>query len=93
MFYVSVNLHFSVLPNCDGLELLSIVSNGSCKVCISLFYRPPRSSPLILDSLCTYIESLNIHHYSNYILLADFSVNFFSRDNSILFCKLKSLSS
>lgn len=93
VFYVSANLNFSVLPKCDGLELLSIViSNGSCKVCISLFYRPPSSSPLILDSLCTYIESLNIHQYSNYILLGDFNVNFFSHDNSILFCKLKSLS-
>ena len=46
LFYVSTDLHCSVLPKCDGLELLSIViSNGFCKVCISLFYRPPSSSP------------------------------------------------
>ena len=25
MFYVSVYLHFSVLPKCDGMEILSIV--------------------------------------------------------------------
>ena len=82
-----------MLPKCDGLELLSIVvSNVSYKVCISLFYRPPSSSSLILDSLFTYIESLNVHQYSNYILLGDFNVNFCSHETSSLFCKLKSLS-
>lgn len=92
MFYVSTDLHCSMLPKCDGLELLSIVvSNGFCKVCISLFYRPPSSSPLILDSLCTYIQSLNVHQYSNYILLGDFNVNF-NCCNSSLFFKLRSLS-
>ena len=93
MFYVSVCLHFSVLPKCDGLEFLSaVVSNGSCKVCIALFTDPPSSSPLILDSLCTYIEGLNVHQYSNYILLGDFNVNFLNPCNSSLFYKLKSLS-
>ena len=56
------------------------------------FTDPPSSSSLILDSLFTYIESLNVHQYSNYILLGDFNVNFCSHENSSLFCKLKSLS-
>ena len=58
------------------------------------FYRPPppSSSPLILDSLCTYIEGLNVHQYSNYILLGDFNINFLNPCNSSLFYKLKSLS-
>lgn len=51
-----------------------------------MHYRPPSSSPLILDSLCTYIESFNVHQYSNYILLGD------SPCNSSLFCKPKSFS-
>ena len=37
LMYVTSSLHLSVLPKCDGLELLSVsVSNGSRKVCISL---------------------------------------------------------
>ena len=91
MFYVSTDLHCSMLPKCDGLELLSIVSNGFCQVCISLFHRSPSSSPLILDS---YIESLNVHQYSNCILLCDFNVNFISHSccNNSLLSKLRSLS-
>ena len=41
LMYVCSSLHLSVLPKCDGLELLSVsVSNGSSKVCISLFIDP-----------------------------------------------------
>ena len=93
LMYVSSSLHLSVLPKCDGLELLSTsVSNGSSKVCISLFYRPPSSPSLFLDTLFSYIESLNIHKYSNFILLGDFNIIFFSPYNSPLFFKLTSLS-
>ena len=93
LFYVSTCLSFSVLPKCDDVELLTImISNGLSKLCISLFYRPPSSPSLILDSLCAYIESLNIHQYSNFILLGDFNINYlFSLCNNPLLCKLKSL--
>ena len=92
LMYVSSSLHFFVLPKCDGLELLSImVSNGTSKVCISLFYRPPNSPVLFLDMLSTYIESLNIHRYTNFILLGDFNINFLSPCNNSMFSKLLSL--
>lgn len=71
LMYVSSSLQFFVLPKCDGLELLSVnVSNSTSKVCVSL---PPNSPAHFLDMLSAYIESLNIHRYTNYILLGDFN--------------------
>jgi hypothetical protein len=75
LLYVSSSLHFFVLPKCDGLELLTVISNGISKVCISLFYQPPNSPILFLDMLFTYIKSINIHRYTNFVLLGDF-INF-----------------
>ena len=57
------------------------------------FYRPPSSSSLLLDSLSLYIESLLTPHYSNFILLGDFNVNFCSHSAHPLFSKLVELSS
>ena len=49
LMYISVDFNFFVLPGCEELEILSvIVEKGLCKACISLFYRPPSSLPLIL---------------------------------------------
>ena len=37
LMFISANVKFSVLPLCDGLELLSVViSNEVCKSCITL---------------------------------------------------------
>ena len=80
----------------DNLELFTVtVHNGCCKVCISLFYRPPSSPPEVFDNLCTFLEVLDITQFSNFILLGDFNVNFvntlhpsFSRLSNIIntFC-------
>ena len=44
VYYYSFTFKFSILPGCEDLELLSVVvRQESCKVCISLFYRPPNS--------------------------------------------------
>lgn len=93
LMYVSVDLHFSVLCNPDDLELLTIVvSHESGKACISLFYRPPSSPSYIFDSLCTYLESLSVPQYSNFILLGDFNINFCNHSCHPLFSKLEFLS-
>ena len=93
LMYISVDLNFSVLPGYEGLEILSVVvQKDLCKACISLFYRPPSSSSFIFDTLCTYLESISVPHYSNFILLGDFNVNFCNHSCHPLFHKLESLS-
>ena len=93
LMYISVDLNFSVLPECEGLELLSVaVGKDSYKACISLFYRPPSSSFFIFDTLCNYLESVLVPRYSNFILLGDFNVNFCNQSEHPLFVKLETLS-
>ncbi len=93
LMFISGSLQFSVLPRCEDLELLSVVvSMGSSKACISLFYRPPSSSSSILDSLCTYLASSVLHRFTNLILLGDFNVNFCAHSRHPLFSTLESLS-
>ena len=77
LMYVSCKLQFSVLPCCEGLELLTvIIGAGSCKACISLFYRPPSSLSSLLDSLCAFLASIQIHQFTNFIFVGDFNINF-----------------
>ena len=92
LMYISVGLHFSVLSSPDDLELLTVVvGHESGKACVSLFYRPPSSPFHILDSLCTYLESLSVPQYCNFILLGDFNINFCNHSGHPLFSKLESL--
>ena len=92
LMYISVDLHFSVLSSPVDLELLTVVvSKQLCKACISLFYRPPNSPVSILDTLCTYLESLTVPQFSNFILLGDFNINFCTHSGHPLFSKLESL--
>ena len=73
LMFITTHLSFSILPGCEDLELLSVVvRQESCKVCISLFYRPPNSLSFVLDSFQSYLESLAIHQYTNFIVLGDF---------------------
>ena len=89
--FIANHLNYSVLPGCRDLELLSVVIHReSCKVCISVFYRPPSSLSFVLDSLQSYLESLSIHQYTNFILLGDFNIDFCNHI-SCLFLKLQSL--
>ena len=91
LMFISDDFTYYVLPNCNGLELLTVVVNKeSTRACISLFYRPPSSSAHILDTLCTYLESLSVPQFSNFVLLGDFNINFCTQSNSTLFTKLES---
>ena len=76
MFYISDALHFTVLPACPSLELLSlIIHENSNRCCVSLFYRPPNSPPSILTTLSTLLEAIDISTFSNFILVGDFNVD------------------
>ena len=76
--FIAAHLSYSVIPGCRDLELLSIVVRQELyyKVCISIFYRPPSSLSFVLDSFQSYLESLSIHQYTNFILLGDFNIDF-----------------
>ena len=89
--FITTHLSVSVLPGCEDLEMLSVVvRQESCKVCICLFYRPPNSLSFVLDSFQSYLESLAIHQYTNFIVLGDFNIDFFN-PTTPLFSRLKSL--
>ena len=92
LLYVSNAITCKVLPQCDGLELLSIVITGNnCKACVTLFYRPPNSSTAIFDILFSYLESLDISQFSNFIMIGDFNVDV-SNHSHPLFPKLRDMS-
>ena len=58
------------------LELMSFsvnVNNTVLHVCV--FYRPPSSDMFIFDCLCSYFQSLDVIHFSNFVCLGDFNVN------------------
>ena len=59
------------------LELMSLSVNVHHKpfhVC--LFYRPPSADVHIFDHLCSYLQSIDAIHFSNFVCLGDFNVNF-----------------
>ena len=92
--YLSTHLSFTVLPNCEGLELLAVVISNECfKSCILLFYRPPSSSFTVLDSLHCFIESLLTFQYSSFIILGDFNISFCPHSSHPLFSRLEALAS
>ena len=52
-----------------------------------MYYRPSSSLSFVLDSFQSYLESLSIHQYTNFILLGDF----FCNPATPLFSRMKSL--
>ena len=81
-FYIKSHLLTEVLLNCpNDLEfaLLSVVNPGfSYKVHVGLFYRPPSASADTLDLLCSSLQDVNVHSFTNFVLLGDFNVNFYN---------------
>ena len=89
--FITIHLSFSLLPGCGDLELLTVVVRQElCKVCICVFYRPPNSLSFVLNSFQSYLESLAIHQYTNFIALGDFNIDFHN-PTTPLFSRLKSL--
>ena len=59
-----------------NLEILPIVIHlSNISFCITVFYRPPDTSSYIFDSLFSFLASLYIHQFSNFVLIDDFNVN------------------
>ena len=54
------------------------------KFCISIFYRPSSSDVIYFDAFCNIIESLDIVKCSNFILLGDFNIDFYSTDHPMM---------
>ena len=79
MLYIRDTFQFTQLPNPpEGLELLPIILQHNVipvRFCISIFYRPPSSSPDLLDDICTYFDSIDSAHFTNLVIVGDFNVD------------------
>ena len=76
MFLKNFLYHPYPLPPPPPLELLPLsLSLNNFKLHLCLFYCPP-SSPSIFDTLFTYFQSIDAGHFSNFIFVGDFNVNF-----------------
>ena len=76
LLYISDNFTADVLPSHNNLEFLPVViRHFGSKFCVSVFYRPPNSSPSLFDTFYGVLASLNISVFSLFILLGDFNVN------------------
>ena len=76
LIYVKEHIQVKVLPPCPDLEILALsLYNGSSRICLTVFYRPPNSSAQIFSQVSTYFHSLCITDFSNFIFLGDFNVN------------------
>ena len=66
------------------LELLIVsLCKGKFKLCLGVFYRPPSSPPDIFDNLCELLLSVDLSHFSNFVLIGDFNVNFLCESSSL----------
>ena len=82
-----------VIKGPNELELLAISissTHSSVKHCISVLYRPPSSAVTFFDNLCTAIQSISPNHFTSFVLIGDFNINFCSRDHPY-FCKLDTI--
>ena len=78
VMYIRDCLHCSVLNKGTlGLELAIVtVTSDSFTICIGLLYRPPSSPVFVLDSLFSVLESLDSSHFSNFVLIGDFNIDY-----------------
>ena len=75
-----------------GLELIvvSLLSRNHPNCCVGVFYRPPSSQLHIFNSLFDTLFSIRSAHFSNFVLVGDFNVNFLNTDHH-LFSKVREL--
>ena len=68
----------TILCGPENLELLVV---SLCKANLScvyeFFYRPPSSHCDVFDNLCEALLAVDQSHFSNFVLVGDFNVNFF----------------
>ncbi len=76
LMYIKDYIQVKSLPPCPDLEILALsLYNGSNRVCLTVFYRPPSSSVEIFSQVSTYFYSLCITQFSNFIFVGDFNIN------------------
>lgn len=77
LIYIRDHFVCSIFSSSVSLEIITLsVCQGSSKVFVSLFYRPPNSGSQTFEDLFLYLQSLNVGSFCNYILLGDFNVDF-----------------
>ncbi len=75
MFLMSFLLSVLPLPP-PPLEVLTLsILSVNFKLHLCLFYPPPSSTCAIFDNLCTYLQSIDAGHLSNFVFLGDFNIN------------------
>ena len=79
VIYTKDIFQFTQLPQPDSdLELITLTLQHNIvptRFCISLFYRPPSSTPSLLDDLSEYLESINSAQFKNFIIIGDFNID------------------
>lgn len=77
-FYVSNSVLCKTIA--CGPENLELIIASLCKVnfklCLGIFYRPPSSHCDVFDNLCEVLLTIDQSHFSNFVLLGDFNVNY-----------------
>ena len=77
----------------NNLEFLSLSIRSSCSVfkhCVSVLYRPPSSPVSFFDNLCSTLQHLSPHLFTNFVLVGDFNINFCNKDHPY-FCRLRNI--
>ena len=73
LMYVKEHIQGRVLSPCPDLEVLALsLYNGSNRVCLTVYYRPPSSSVEIFSQVSTYFDSLCITQFSNFVFFRRF---------------------
>lgn len=76
VMYIKNNLSFYVIKSVPELEFCTInIKCFSGNTCIALAYRPPSAPPQYFDSLSNVLLDLNIHTFSNFVLIGDLNVD------------------
>ena len=61
----------------ENLELIiASLCKANFKLCLGVFCRPPSSHCDVFDNLCEALLTIDQSHFSNFVLLGDFNVNY-----------------
>jgi len=69
--------YHKLVSSLANLELLVVsLSRNNFNLCLGVFYRHPSSPNFIFDILCNTLFSIDPSHFSNFVIVGDFNVNF-----------------
>lgn len=79
----------TILCGPENLELLIVsLCKANFKLCLGVFYRPPSSHCDVFDNLCEALLAVDQSHFSNFVLVGDFNVNFLCESSFFIFSYL-----